>query len=488
MKAFSKPKRFRRAWGARPPRALPTGALASWLRSVWLNQNTWGLHSARMWPARARATAPEAGALPIRRVVLAKILCGVFAVLLLAGTVCADTIEFMNGSQLDGKVRKIDAAAKTVAFDAVVAGRTLSRSFPQSQVHAVTIDGVRTVLTAKAGTKTGSATRTPAEVQKLIKDVGSTDPDWLATTTLNYPKGLDLNWPMPPPQPWNNQKNVGQFIWDIVNPNENRWREGIKFMHHLLTLHQKDPVVKKRVMQDIGGMHFRFFQDYARAAWWFQQAGVQKEDPLSLQLAECYWRLGSKQMAKDMMAGQSGRVGTIKLLGDMGETDAALKLADWFARAASEPQEALVQAGDACRLAGRYQQALSYYQKTIQAKVDPSRKERMQRYVNRAQASIDAIKLFELSDVAKVADGTYQAESLGYNGQVQVAVSVKAHRIESVKVTKHNEKQFYSALRDVPAQIISKQSVKGVEATSRATITGDAILNATAKALAKGSK
>ena len=40
----------------------------------------------------------------------------------------------------------------------------------------------------------------------------------------------------------------------------------------------------------------------------------------------------------------------------------------------------------------------------------------------------------------------------------------------------------------VPAQIIAKQGVKGVDATSRATITGEAIINATAKALAQGAK
>ncbi len=39
-------------WGARPPRALPSGALAGWLE---------GVHA---WPARAPATAPVAGALP----------------------------------------------------------------------------------------------------------------------------------------------------------------------------------------------------------------------------------------------------------------------------------------------------------------------------------------------------------------------------------------------------------------------------------------
>jgi uncharacterized protein with FMN-binding domain len=71
---------------------------------------------------------------------------------------------------------------------------------------------------------------------------------------------------------------------------------------------------------------------------------------------------------------------------------------------------------------------------------------------------------------------------------VQVSVKVKSKRIESVKVTQHKEKQYYSSMRDVPEQIIAKQGVKGVDATSRATITGNAIINATAKALAEAAK
>ena len=46
----------------------------------------------------------------------------------------------------------------------------------------------------------------------------------------------------------------------------------------------------------------------------------------------------------------------------------------------------------------------------------------------------------------------------------------------------------HSALTDVPNQIIEKQGVKGIYATSRATITAEAILNATAKALAENPK
>jgi uncharacterized protein with FMN-binding domain len=55
-------------------------------------------------------------------------------------------------------------------------------------------------------------------------------------------------------------------------------------------------------------------------------------------------------------------------------------------------------------------------------------------------------------------------------------------------VTKHREKQFYAAITDTPAQIIRKQSVKGIDATSRATITSEAIVTATAKALQSGMK
>ena len=69
-----------------------------------------------------------------------------------------------------------------------------------------------------------------------------------------------------------------------------------------------------------------------------------------------------------------------------------------------------------------------------------------------------------------------------------MAVVVKNARIESVRVTQHTEKQFYSAITDTTARIIAKQGVKGVDMTSGATITAEAIVNATAKALANGMK
>ena len=85
-------------------------------------------------------------------------------------------------------------------------------------------------------------------------------------------------------------------------------------------------------------------------------------------------------------------------------------------------------------------------------------------------------------------DGKHTASAPAYEGPLAVEVDVQGGRIESVEVTRHTEKQFYSALTDVPAQIIAKQGVKGIDATSRATITAEAIINATAKALAENQK
>ena len=96
--------------------------------------------------------------------------------------------------------------------------------------------------------------------------------------------------------------------------------------------------------------------------------------------------------------------------------------------------------------------------------------------------------MFAQANPANVADGSYRAASQGYEGPVEVEVAVTDHKITAVRVTNHKEKQFYSALDDVPRQIIAKNGVKGIEATSRATITGEAIINASAKALASGAK
>lgn len=392
----------------------------------------------------------------------------------------ADTIELANGNKVEGTVLENNADTKTLTIEFNLGGTLSKRSVPYASVKAIIVNGTRTDLQAPAS----ATTRTPAEVQAHIAKVGSTEPDWMKSTKLNYPKTLDITWPEGSPQGgWNNQKNVGQFIWDIINPNSSRWQEGLKLMYHILDSNP-DASLKARVTKEIANMHFRLFQDYARAAWWWQQVGITMDEGLGTHLAECYWRLGSKQMALDLLAqSEFMYLDSIKLLGDMLETDRAVEMAENY-----DDHGAWLLAGDACRLVGRNEQAQSFYERVITTPATDGKPERLKRTQNRAQANLSALQLFDLSEVSKVTDGTYKESSLGYEGQVEVTVKVRGKKIEDVKVTQHKEKQYYSALTDVPAQIIAKQGVKGVDATSRATITGEAIINATAKALAQGAQ
>jgi len=360
-------------------------------------------------------------------------------------------------------------------------------------------NGIERVATAqtktKGATKTARVQRTREEVNALIEKEGRTPPPWFAAAQLNYPKTLDLAWDQPPPgTPWNPQKNIGQFVWDIINPNPGRWGEGVKFMHELLRVHKDDPEKLGRVMNTLGIMYHNLHEDYARAAFWWRKAGAEKqpesEYPRSgVHLAECYYLLGNKEMAVELLQRLPDYWSAIKLWADMGEIDKALKLCeDEIAKPDGEIASAYLMAGDVCRTAGRYQDALAYYQKLVTLKFPGQPTGWQNRCINRARASIEAIKVFELSDVTKVPDGVYKANSIGYEAQVFVEVTVKNKRIEAVNVTQHREKQFYSALTDTPRKIIDKQSVKGVDATSNATITSEAIINSTAKALAAAVK
>ena len=333
--------------------------------------------------------------------------------------------------------------------------------------------------------------RSRSEVEALIAKVGSTSPEWWSAVKVDYPESLDLSWPEPPPtKDWDPSRNVGQFIWSVINENPSRWREGVKFLHGLLPLHKDDPVKLWRVMNALATMYDTLLEDHARAAFWWQKALKIYPDRANtkLALAECYWKLGSRKMAEEILeklgADFTRHGNVIKLWSDIGNLERALNLAEGMA-AAGYPDIGYLAAGDACRLAEKYDRAAAYYQKVIDATKGWNDIERNKK---RASASLEAIRLFDALDVTKVRDGTYRASSIGYEAPIEIEVTVRAGRITDLRVTSHREKQFYSALTDTPRRIIAKQSVKGVDATSSATITSEAIINATAKALAEGMR
>ncbi len=322
-----------------------------------------------------------------------------------------------------------------------------------------------------------------AEVRALIQQTGPTPPDWFQAPPLRYPKTLDLSWRDTPGAPWDPSKNVGQFIWTTINENERRWKEGIRFLHHLLVANQRDPELSRKTMRALAHMYHSLHQDWARAAFWWEQCG----DTDNVDLAHCYFKLGSKAMAmqilKDYTEDDTRHCSVARLWSEMGENTKAMAMA--LETAKETPDVGFLAAADICRVIGRSQEALGYYQKVLAA---TSGGGDLKQAKERAQASMDAVKLVDTLDIKRVPDGVYQDSSVGYSGQVFVEVSVAGGRISDVKVTRHTEKQWYSSITDTRRQILLKQGAKGVDATSGATITSEAMLNATLKALAKRQK
>ncbi len=348
-----------------------------------------------------------------------------------------------------------------------------------------------TAVSGRAAVTETRTTRTRAEVEALIKEVGSSSPEWWNSAKVTYPPTLDLNWPLKAPGKWDARRNMGQYLWDIINPNPGKWKEGVKLVHQLMVRHKNDPAKLTRSMNTLGRMFHDLLEDWARAAFWWRMSASRSGQYNQLGLAHCYWKLGSREMAVEILSqytqDYTRHGAVIKFWAEMGQFDKATKLAEEKARNGM-PDVGYLTAGDACRLAGDYDRALGYYEKAAAARNSSGREGDFKRNVERARASVQAIKCFDALDISRISDGAYQASSTAYAGPLHVSVVVKSGKIESVRITKHKERQFYSAFTDTPNQIVTRQSVKGVDAVTGATMTSEAIINATAKALAGGMK
>ena len=421
-------------------------------------------------------------------------------VLLLATSAAlADQIELKGGIRIEGEI--LEQTEQFVRVRVNPSGKEVN--WPLAQVVAVTVGGERQVITAPAPApsagvpavaaaapaappaQTANREVTPLEVDGLIYEQGRKQPEWWDSVQVNYPTTLDLNWEEPS-GPWDASKNVGQFIWERINSNPRRWREGVKFVHLLLNRNKNSALATQHAMDGLVGMYHNLLQDWPRAAFWLQQIGRRRalNSRERVLLANCYWRMGSRVMAVDTISNlridtTGGRL--IQLWADMGDLRTALNLAELTAQT-SAAADAYLAAGNACRQYGHYPQALGYYRNALAVAQGNEHRELA---VKRARANIEAIVLFESLDLSRVPDGTYEDQSIAYNGQVRVAVTVSGGRIESVKILKHNEKQFHSAFTETTEQIIAEQGVARIDATTGATVTSSAVVNASAKALSK---
>ena len=423
---------------------------------------------------------------------------------------CADEVELITGEKMQGTV--VSETPDALVFNS--GGAQLKLAI--KQIRAITVKGVRRVLdggspavavkapatpatppgpatpTTPAGkTPAGNATgsgvaRTKAEVDALINKEGGSPPSWWDSVPLNIPAGLDLTW-QPPAKGagWDASKVLSQYMWSTINENPSKWKEGVRLLHHVLTVNEKDPAKLKQTMNALATAYAELLDDWARAAFWWRKGGGGGHAGYSNQvgLARCYWKLGNKDMALEILATDKNVNGDlIRCWGDLGETDKALQMAEPLLKSNFTVAQA---AGDVCRIAGLNSKALDYYQKAfaqLPANINQMVKDRL-------QGSIDAIKSADiLMHLEKIPDGAYVATSIGYTGPVEVTVKMKGGKIDSCAVTMHHEKQYYSSIAEVPARIMQKQGIKGVDTTTGATITSESIINATAKAIVGAAK
>ena len=83
-------------------------------------------------------------------------------------------------------------------------------------------------------------------------------------------------------------------------------------------------------------------------------------------------------------------------------------------------------------------------------------------------------------------DGTYSAESEGFDGPVKVTITIKNGKITKITNTNTDTKEYFSkAWAKIQPAILKKQGVYGVDTVSGATFSSNGILEAAQKALAK---
>jgi len=431
----------------------------------------------------------------------------------------ADEIVLTNGIRLRGKIVK--ETAESVTIEAKMGRRTRSMTWPLKKVRSITIDGERRVLN-EGGARTRRARpkpeeseekisetgaerkesqaeetesarpkRTKSEVDALIKEAGRTPPDWWDSVELKYPRTLRMDWPQPRKgEKWTPSKYPGQYVISVINPNQSRWREGARLFHHMLTVNKSNRSALAKTMDRLGHIYGNLLGDYPRAAFWWRAAektGMATAH-VTLCLANCYWQLGSKDLAKGRLRRISGANTTvIKLWSEMGDLNKALSLAKTAARGRF-PQGAWFAAGNACRSHERYDDAIEYYEKIVAMRATGKRAEGINRFKRRAREAIQTIKVFEALDLSKIADGAYRGSADAFRGNLEVEVNVQSGRIESVRVTQHKEDWFYTSLTTIPARIVEAQGLKGVDAVTGATYTSVAIVNAAANALGRAMR
>ncbi len=154
----------------------------------------------------------------------------------------------------------------------------------------------------------------------------------------------------------------------------------------------------------------------------------------------------------------------------------------WTEMRQAEMHDAL---GDLYVAWGKIDQAKTHYSEAVRLYPQgkpPYGQHLLPRRAKKVQSKLDLLSIRSLAE-ARLTDGHYKETSLGYSGDIHLNIEVKAGRIANIDV-KDEEKIDQNACSIIPRRIIEKQSLQ-VDGVSGATVTKDAIIGGTLRALKK---
>jgi uncharacterized protein with FMN-binding domain len=142
--------------------------------------------------------------------------------------------------------------------------------------------------------------------------------------------------------------------------------------------------------------------------------------------------------------------------------------------------------GDVYADLGDMEKAKEHYREAIRlfpTSNQPYGRHLLHRHVAKTQAKLDLLNRKTL-DLAQIRDGVYRGTSLGYGKPLHATVTVRRGRIVDIQL-RHEEKIEQGATTIIPKQIIERQSLEA-DAITGATVTVQAIVEATYRALRQG--
>jgi uncharacterized protein with FMN-binding domain len=94
------------------------------------------------------------------------------------------------------------------------------------------------------------------------------------------------------------------------------------------------------------------------------------------------------------------------------------------------------------------------------------------------------------SNASKWSDGSFEGSAKGLYGDVVMRVVIENGKITGVEVVSHSESAGITdaAFDQIPAAVIEKQGLEGVDTLAGATVSSEAIIEALATALKKAEK